>query len=136
MANRSYYELPQFSAILSFIDAIFAQINVGLLIYHVEDVDDIGSARLIYANQEASTNTGTDLQDLVGRRIFEAFPHLEGSDVAATFSRVVQERKAHRGGVVEYADRNVQHGHYATRAFPMPQQCFGVVFDKLPEAEP
>jgi len=134
MGIKQYYEIPQFSAILSFIDAIFSEINIGLLIYHVEDPSDIHSARLIYANKKASRYTGTDLQNLVGKYIFEAFPGLVDTEIPRLYSEVVQEKQARLVGVVEYSDDRVKHGKYATRAFPMPSSCIGVAFTEASEA--
>ncbi len=34
-------------------------------------------------------------------------------------------------GIVEYQDDNVQLGRYETRAFPMPNDCIGVLFENL-----
>lgn len=129
MDHKYIFALPQFSAILTFVDAIFRELNIGLLIYWVENPQEIASAKLIYANAEASRCTGTDLGLVVGKRIFEAFPGLEGTHAADTFGEVVIERVSRRVGVVEYADGNVRHGNYLTRAFPMPSDCFGVIFD-------
>jgi len=128
MGIKQYYEIPQFSAILSFIDAIFSEINIGLLIYHVENVADIQTARLIYANKQASKYTGTDLQELVGKFIFEAFPGLADTEIRRLYSEVVTEKQARLVGVIEYSDERVKYGRYSTRAFPMPSSCLGVAF--------
>jgi hypothetical protein len=131
MAAARYYELPEFSAILSFIDSIFSELNMGLLIYHLEDPGDVRTARLIYANRQASHYTGANLDVHIGKTIFDAFPYLEGTEVAKIYAEVATEGKARDVGVVEYEDEAVQAGRYATRAFPMPSDCIGILFDKL-----
>jgi len=131
MVRNIYQELPEFSAILTFVDAIFSELNIGLLIYHVADVKQIDSARLIYANKQASRCTGTDLRERVGMRIFEAFPALADSAAARVFARVVATREPSRVGVVEYGDRDVRQARYETRAFPMPSACLGVIFENV-----
>lgn len=130
MERQQFYELPRFAPILTFVDAIFSEINIGLFIYHVERPEDIRTARLIYANREASLVTGTDVGQLVGKLILDAFPQLEGSRVLEAFADVIRTQESRRVGVVEYADANVRPGRYVTRAFPMPDGCFGVVFDE------
>jgi hypothetical protein len=130
MERQQFYKLPRFAPILSVIDAIFSEINVGLLVYHVERPDDIRTARLIYANREASRVTETDLGRRIGLLILEAFPALDGTSVLEQFADVVREQRSRRVGVVEYGDAHVRHGRYVTRAFPMPDDCFGVVFDE------
>jgi hypothetical protein len=131
MIKNLYQELPEFSAILTFVDAIFAEINIGLLIYHVPDRDEISGARLIYANKQASICTGTDLGERVGMQIFEAFPTLENTDVSRAFASVVATRQPRKVGVVEYGDHDVRQARYETRAFPMPHSCLGVIFENI-----
>jgi hypothetical protein len=135
MNAEHYYEAPDFAAILTFIDAIFSELNLGLFIYHVESPTDIGSARLIYANKEASRCTGTDCRRMVGKKIFEAWPYLADTIAPKRFAEVIRTKKPVQVGVVEYADQFVKHAKYATRAFPMPRECFGVLFETLPENE-
>lgn len=125
------FQLPEYSVIISFIDSIFCEVNMGLLIYHAEDPDDVASYRLIYANREASRCTGTDLGQVVGLRIFEAFPDLGETKAPALFHEVATKREARRLGIVRYADGNVEQGSYDTKVFPMPQNCFGVLFENL-----
>ena len=133
MGHQQYFELPEFSAILMFIDAIFAEINMGLLIYHVEDPQNIRTARLIYANKQASKFTGTDLGRQLGKLIFDAFPYLVDTEIPRLYAEVVQEKKPHNVGIVDYEDENVRRGRYSTRAFPMPSDCIGVLFETVPD---
>jgi hypothetical protein len=133
MAEKYYFESPDFAAILTFIDAIFSELNLGLFIYNVENPEDISSARLIYANKEASRCTGTDCRRLLGKRIFEAFPYLSETAAPKAFSEVIKTKKPVRIGIVEYADQLVKHARFPTRAFPMPRDCFGVIFELIEE---
>ena len=87
--------------------------------------------RLIYANREASRCTDTDLSKVVGLTIFEAFPELADTKAPDLFYEVATKREARRLGVVRYADENVKRGAYDAKAFPMPQNCFGVLFENL-----
>jgi hypothetical protein len=131
MAKEHYFESPDFAAILTFIDAIFSELNLGLFIYNVENTEDISSARLIYANKEASRCIGTDCRRMLGKRIYEAFPYLSETEAPKRFSEVIKTKKPAQIGVVEYADEQVRHGRWATRAFPMPRDCFGVIFETV-----
>jgi hypothetical protein len=131
MSKEHYFESPDFAAILTFIDAIFSELNLGLFIYNVENIEDISSARLIYANKEASRCTGTDCRRLLGKRIYEAFPYLSETAAPKCFSKVIKTKKPVEVGIVEYADQQVKHAKFATRAFPMPRDCFGVIFETI-----
>jgi hypothetical protein len=135
MTDQQYFKLPEFSGILTFIDAIFAQINLGLLIYHVENPQDIRTARLIYANKQASEFTGTDLRRQVGKLIFDAFPYLVDTEVPLLYQEVASQKKSHHVGIVDYEDENVRRGRYSTRAFPMPSDCIGIFFETVPDED-
>ncbi len=113
------------------LDLVFASLNNGVLVYHAENPDDESKLKLIYANREASHDTGTDLQPRIGKYIFEAFPNLRNSDLARAFMDVVQSREACNIGLVEYADTDMQHGSYSVKAFPLPLNCIGVMFEDI-----
>lgn len=133
MSKEHYFESPDFAAILTFIDAIFSELNLGLFIYHVENPEDISTARLIYANKEASRCTGTDCRRMLGKKIYDAWPYLADTAAPKAFSEVIRTKKPVQVGVVEYADQFVKHAKFPTRAFPMPRNCFGVIFESLEE---
>ena len=129
-------QLPIHAGMIDFIDAVFFHLNVGLLIYHVPHPDDIPSYRLIYANTEASRYTGTDLSGMIGKTIFEAFPKLEGTPIPEAFHAIVKSGQPRAVGVHEYADEHVRRAQYRTKAFPMPSQCLGVIFESVARPEP
>jgi hypothetical protein len=126
-----YFELPEYSAILTFLDAVLAEINMGIFIYHLEDHEDERKLKLIYANKEASICTGSDMSLLVGKYILEAFPALGETEIPKAYRDVVVEGKSRRIGTVEYEDANLKKRSYAVRAFPMPAGCMGVLFESL-----
>jgi hypothetical protein len=131
MGVRQTYELPEFAPIVSFIDAIFSEINIGLIIYHLGDPQDSTSLRLIYANREASRAAGADLQALVGLPILEAFPSLAGTDLPEVYRDIVLTSQPRQLGLVRYGDQRLAQADYSVRAFPMPSACVGVLFENV-----
>jgi hypothetical protein len=131
MDKTIYYELPEFSAILSFIDAIFRELNMGLFIYYMEHLDVPSSLKLIYANKEASRATGADLRQHIGKRIFEAFPNLAQSQIPKLFAEVANRKESRRVDEFEYADEKLKRRSYRVKAFPMPSDCVGVLFERI-----
>ena len=127
----SYYELPEYSAIVTFIDAVFSQLNIGLLIYHLEEPADPAKLRLIYANAEASRCSGTNLSDRIGQYILEAFPNLATTDLPRIYATVAVHGKPQRLGVVGYEDEHLESASYTVRAFPMPSTCVGILFENV-----
>jgi hypothetical protein len=128
---NQYFELPEYSAILTFLDAVLAEINMGIFIYHLEDPEDERKLKLIYANKEASSCTGADMRPLVGKYILEAFPALAETEIPKAYRDVVVQGKSRRIGTVDYEDANLQRRSYAVRAFPMPAGCMGVLFESV-----
>ena len=133
--GRNYYVLPEYSAILSFVDSIFSEINMGLLIYHLETPGDESQFRLIYANREASHCTGADLQEMVGKLILDAFPSLAKTDLPSTYLEIAEKKEPQGLGVVEYEDEHLERRKYRVKAFPMPSACVGVLFETLRGAD-
>jgi len=131
-----YFELPEYSAILTFLDAVLAEINMGIFIYHLEDPEDERKLKLIYANKEASNCTGADLSPLVGKYILEAFPGLAETQFPKAFRDVIVQGESRRLGAMEYEDANLKKRSYSVRAFPMPAGCMGVLFESLVDEGP
>lgn len=118
-------------SLVNSVELILADMNIGLLVYHLEKLDDISQAKLVFANHEASKYTATDLQKLVGKYIFDAFPSLADTEIPKNFLEVAKEKQARRIGVIEYSDANIRKGSYSVKAFPMPDDCFGVIFEDI-----
>ena len=117
---------------MSWVSSILAELNVGLLIYQLEQADDPTSLRLLYANRAASQYTGADLSALVGKTILDAFPGLAGGDLPAAYAEVVRNQKPLELGTTEYGgDDKVAKGYYSVKAFPMPSSCVGVIFENI-----
>jgi len=113
------------------IDAVFSEMNIGLLIYQLENLSDVKKIRLVYANRQASKYTGTDLSKQVGKYIFEVFPSLAETDLPQIFVEVANTKQSRTIGAMEYHDENVQKGYFASKAFPMPNACVGVLFENI-----
>ncbi len=113
------------------IDEVLGDFNMGLLIYHLENLGDPRTLKLIYANPAASRYTGVDLQPRVGKYIAEAFPPLTNTELPKAFQEVILKKEAARIGMVEYSDHEIGRSAYSVKAFPMPNQCVGVVFENI-----
>lgn len=123
---------PEIEEMMRWISSTLSELNIGLLIYHLEDTADSSSLRLLYANDAASQYTGANLSARVGKRILEAFPPLADSHLPGLYADVVREGRSREAGVSEFAgDNEVERGHYAVKAFPMPRECVGVVFENV-----
>lgn len=123
---------PSVQAVVHTVSALFAELNTGLLIYHLVAPAEPQSLTLVYANAMASRYTGTDLEALIGKTIGEAFPALTGTDLPETYAEVGAGGQSVNLGAFEYkGDEHVGPGYYAVKAFPMPSRCVGVVFENI-----
>lgn len=113
------------------IDAVFSEMNIGLLIYQLENLSDVKKIRLVYANRQAAKYTGTDLNSQAGKYLFEVFPALAETDLPQIFVEVAKTKQSRTIGAMEYQDENVQKSYFASKAFPMPNACVGVLFENI-----
>ena len=124
-------DLPDVDALVHFIGSIFADINLGLIVYHLEDPAEATSLRMVYVNHEASRYTGADLSGLVGKTILDAFPNLAETELPETYARVATEKKPEKLGTIAYGDEHLEQSYYAVKAFPLPNGCMGVLFENI-----
>lgn len=111
--------------------AIFANMNIGFILYKLEDSRNVASLRFVYANEAASKYTGANLSKLFGKPLSEAFPELVKTDVPAIFAEVVRAGEARNIGAMEYGDENVKKAYFSVKAFPLADQHVGVVFENI-----
>lgn len=131
MASRRFFDISTIDDLMSATQFICSNMNIGLIVHHMDDLKKIESIRFIYANDEASKYTETDLSKLVGKHLHEAFPELTKTDVPEIFAEVARKKKACTVGVMKYSDENVKQGYYAVKAFPLPNNCIGVAFENI-----
>ncbi len=131
MENPKSFDLSEVNMMTGLIDAVFSEMNIGLVIYRMENLSEVSSLKLVYANRQASKYTGTDLSQLVGKYIFDNSPFLAETDIPQIFAEVAITKQPHTIGAMEYRDENVQKGYFASKAFPMPNDCVGIIFENI-----
>ncbi|NNE46781.1 MAG: hypothetical protein HKN37_08995 [Rhodothermales bacterium] len=121
-----------FETMTSIVSSIFEELNIGLLIYHLEHPDEPRTLKLIYVNRAASDFTGADLVSRVGKYILDAFPGLAGSGLPRIYAEVVTSGKSVDLGSFEYpGDQAIGRSYYSVKAFRMPDACVGIVFENI-----
>src|SRR5574341_807940 len=131
MDNRKSFDLSEVDTMTTLIDAVFSEMNIGLLIYQMGNPDEASSLKLVYANRQASKYTGIDLSQQIGKTILEVFPSLVETDLPQIFIEVANTKQSHTIGAMEYRDEKVQKGYFASKAFPMPNHCVAVLFENI-----
>lgn len=132
METTKSFDSSDIPTMMSMVSSIFSELNIGLFICHLEDWKNSRTLKLVYANKTAAQYTGADISKLVGKYILEAFPALAETDLPELYAEVVNTQESRNIGAFEYVgDENTGKGHYSVKAFPMPNDCVGIVFENI-----
>lgn len=110
---------------------IARNMRIGLFVYHMEDLSDDRTLRVRILNPEGERLLGLFESDVSGKYIDEAFPPMRADGVPELFAEVLRTGEAREVKNFEYGDDRVQRGGWAFRAFPLPEQCVGVLFERI-----
>ena len=111
--------------------AVVENIQVGLYIYHLENLDDDHTLRMVEANPASETLTGVKATELVGKTIDENFPGLRDKDLPRRIAEIVRTQQAAVIEDILYGDHRVRVTFYSVRAFPLPDNRVGVAFENI-----
>ncbi len=107
--------------------------QVGLHIWRLKDLDDVNSFELIATNPAAGEFVSMSMESTIGKTLAEIFPALVETDIPQTYANVVRTGEPCDLGEVPYADaRPDKHGEqrfFAVKAFPLANRCVGVAFE-------
>lgn len=110
---------------------IFLNIRTGLHIYHLENVDDDSTLRMIAVNPAAESLTGISAGEIVGKTLDENFPGLRAKGIPADYANVVRTRISKQFEDIIYGDNRVIEGAFSFNAFPLPDNCVGISFENV-----
>ena len=125
------FNLSDLDTMTALIDAVFSQMNIGLVVYQLEDPAASSSLKLVYANKQAAQYANIDFNPLIGKHILEAFPMLAHTGVPEQYAEVVKTKRSCNLGAFEYAGGQATKSYYSLKAFPMPNDCVGVLFENI-----
>ncbi len=126
-------QLKQAEARVKLYDDIVKRMQMGLLVWQLHDLNDATSFTLVDCNPAAQRmlQIDTDISQLLGQPMHTIFPELMDSAFPKLYAEVVRSGKERDLGEVRYGDSPVLQGVYATKAFPLPNQCLGLVFEDI-----
>lgn len=110
---------------------IFNNIQLGIYIYHLEDINDDRSLRLVSANPATEILTGVLVKDVIGKTLDENFPGLREKGIPKMYANVVRKQKAIEIEDLYYKDKRVIEGAFSVKAFPLPNNHVGVSFENI-----
>ncbi len=111
---------------------VVKNVQVGLVVWQLEDVDNPNSLRLLTANPAAIQMTGANLEALIGTTLKESFPALLETHQMSDYAEVVRTGKSKDMG--EFRSSNGKLAQmFSVKAFGLPNQCLGLAFENITE---
>jgi PAS domain S-box-containing protein len=113
---------------------VFANIQVGLNVWHLEDPQDVRSFKLVSTNAAAAHSLGVRTEDVVGKRMDEAFPHMLATELPRQYREVILSGEGRDLGEVRSVHgERTEEGVFSVKVFPLPGDCVGVAFENITE---
>ncbi len=110
---------------------IVNNMKIGLYVYHMEDINDDRSFRLVAANPASATATGVATEKMLGKLVDECFPALRSMGLMPKFARVVKEGVVEDFDELYYNDARIAKGVFSLKSFPLPRNHIGVAFENV-----
>jgi PAS domain S-box-containing protein len=122
--KRAEYELSQSADIIR-------NMQVGLYVFRLGNSEDDHTLQMVAANPMSASLLGLTEADIVGRPIDEIFPNLRKAGIPEKFAHVVRTGQAIEVEDFFYGDQNVHDSFFDFKAFPLPDNCVGVLFEDI-----
>ncbi len=112
-------------------DQIVENMQIGLYVYQLQDINDDHSLRIISSNPAASLFTGLEMADVLGMALDDIFPEQREKGIPQAFASVVLQQKAIELEDIDYDDKGQVTRAFCIKAFPLPNNCVGVAFENI-----
>ncbi|HEY9807660.1 MAG TPA: GAF domain-containing protein, partial [Candidatus Obscuribacterales bacterium] len=114
---------------------IVSNMQIGLLVWRLENLHDPSSFRLVNYNPAAIAilQIKADLAQLVGEPMVDIMPKLFDCGFPELCAEVVCSGRLQDLPEIVYQDELIPHGVFSAKVFPLPNQCVGVVFEDITE---
>lgn len=106
-------------------------IPVGLYLYHLEDLSDDRTLRMVYANPAVKALTGLDPEEVIGKTLDENFPNLRTQGIPQRYAEIVRTQKGLACDDVTYEDKRIVSSSFSVNAFPLPGNMVGIAFENI-----
>ena len=110
---------------------IFKNIQIGLLIYRLDDLEDDRSLRMIAVNPAAAHLIGISEDQMIGEKIDDLFPNLRLKRIPQQYAEVVRTQIPISVDDIHYEDERVAPAFFSVKVFPLPDQCVGISFENV-----
>jgi PAS domain S-box-containing protein len=118
---------------LTLFEDVVHNVQIGLVVLHVEDPADIESVRLISFNPAAEAIARRPLFDMLGKRLREVIPYAPGGTLETLVLGVARDGLVREGAVMRSRDARDPNRAVSMKAFPLPASCVGVALEDTSE---
>ncbi len=125
--------LKRLQAELELAQDIVEHIQIGLHVYHLEEIDDDYSLRMVYANPVTEALTGVPVVSVLGKTLDENFPGLRALGIPQRYAEIVRSQQVADFEDMTYSDARVLQAAFSVKAYPLPNNHMGVSFDNITE---
>ncbi|MEG4282412.1 PAS domain-containing protein [Microcoleus sp. A006_D1] len=112
-------------------DQIVENMQIGLYVYHWENLDDDSTLRAIASNPAATRFTGLEMADVLGMTIDEIFPNWRSKNIPQAFAAVIRTQKALEVEDIDCDEFGKITRAFSIKAFPLPNNSVGVAFENI-----
>jgi PAS domain S-box-containing protein len=112
-------------------DQIVENMQIGLYVYHLENLEDDTTLRAIASNPAATEFTGLEMADVLGMTIDEIFPKWRSKNIPQAFASVIRDREAVEIEDIDCDENSIVTRAFSIKAFPLPNNCVGVAFENI-----
>lgn len=114
---------------------IVQRMQFGILVWQLQNLDDLNSFRLIECNPAACEilQVTAERQALIGQEMATVFPEFLETAFPKLYAEVIRSGRVRDLGEICFGDRPIPHRICASKAFPLPNQCVGLIFEDITE---
>ena len=109
---------------------IVDNMSSGVTVYHLEEWDDLGSFRVIMANQAASRIAGIPTEDFLHKTIRETVPSSLETDFPLMYRNVLETQQPLAIDELYFSGDGIE-GFFQVWAFPLDDRRLGTVFNDI-----
>ncbi|ELR98117.1 ATP-binding protein [Gloeocapsa sp. PCC 73106] len=132
--NRRTKALEEANTKIKIYEDIVLSLPIGLTIWHLEDLDDIDSFRLIDINPMAINVLQLNREDYINQRMVDCFPNIWSDShqrAVKMYAEVVRTQTNQSIDDLFYEDNRIGEFHFDVKAFPLPNQSLGIAFENI-----
>ncbi len=111
-------------------DALFEQLQLGVAVWRLNDLEDDASLSLRRANRAACRMLGRELEPLYGKRMADAFPGTTAKEWKA-YANVVRTGAVLEWPDILYGDSVLPETRFALHAYALPDSHVCLTFENL-----